>query len=934
MSGYSVQQLDPGYISKVNPQQVEKWVQDGIVKQQNGSYYVVSGSGLQFPESCFVKGNDGNIQTYQLDGKGLIVERSSVQAEPKGEVVSSQTDVSIPANMLIERMGLTQDEALKAEFLKYMVEQQKLNVDQDGNINFQNMSQDDISKTLTSMMKGFAELHPEKFVDPNAEKYVEFTADSDAGAIQQLSQGENPAIAEQPLVAVDGSKRYAVRDEGVLKKELSTPVGEVSYESSQGRSASIEATAVTTTVTKEGVVDVPDGLRDDKKARKRLEADAREGYAQLVAQANEEASKGNFELRNAIDLYIAESKYSKKIEKKEQELLQTSMGTRYNQDATANDADIVRLYLNEHLSDDERNQIYDLVEQLAQSENPQDQEKLLNAAKEMNFYNSNTGSFADLSETERYNAALVAIAKEQNLEPKNLLRLMATYEVMNERSAEQVLKDDKYFIEAQAEDFVKNQQVQQDAPNTRVYFSKESRKNAPDDGQFHNDIGKKGRKLVESCAELFGTEVSKADFDAAQKGENGGEYFEAEIRDPLTGEKTTKYFKFNEENWKRIMRIACDPESATEEDKLLLKNYNMTLQEGRNGLEMLVPINDGTMREIREIIGNDNGVTDNRELNAWRGMVESAGYSVDRNTTAGKRLLHVLKNAGIGTGIGLLTGGLGSLFGGALQFAGQTAAQTIGYSGRTADQTISGTTSGQTIHDSTTFNYSVNGEEFSKTVNKDIFVDGQDWSATVDGQEYSGTVQADGQHYGGSMQNHWETAKNSGILGGIGGTVHGLATMRGVNAQGRNTDDVFDLTRLVSTEGEPDTKNLSIEIPQFTTVETRRGEAEVGVDIAKLPAVRWQGPAAYHRMYKYEDGTPVSASDFAKAYKQEINGEMTNRYFYVFPELEVNGKKLVPVDNYEEEYKKIQEGVQGNVAGVTINPQGKRKVTVQGTIRS
>ena len=911
MSGYSVQQLDPGYISKVNPQQVEKWVQDGIVKQQNGSYYVVSGSGLQFPESCFVKGNDGNIQTYQLDGKGLIVERSAVQSEPKGEVVSSQTDVSIPTSKLIERMGLTQDEALKAEFLKYMVEQQKLNVDQDGNINFQNMSQDDISKTLTSMMKGFAELHPEKFVDPNAEKYVEFTADSDAGAIQQLSQGENPAIAEQPLVTADGSRRYAVRDEGVLKEQLSTPVGEVSYESSQGRSASIEATAVTTTVTKEGVVDVPEGLRDDKKARKRLEADAREGYAQLVAQANEEASKGNFELRNAIDLYIAESKYSKKIEKKEQELLQTSMGTRYNQDATANDADIVRLYLNEHLSDDERNQIYDLVEQLAQSENPQDQEKLLNAAKEMNFYNSNTGSFADLSETERYNAALVAIAKEQNLEPKNLLRLMATYEVMNERSAEQVLKDDKYFIEAQAEDFVKNQQVQQDAPNTRVYFSKESRKNAPEDGQFHNDIGKKGRKLVESCAELFGTEVSKADFDAAQKGENGGEYFEAEITDPLTGEKTTKYFKFNEENWKRIMRIACDPESATEEDKLLLKNYNMTLQEGRNGLEMLVPINDGTMREIREIIGNDNGVTDNRELNAWRGMVESAGYSVDRNTTAGKRLLHVLKNAGIGTGIGLLTGGLGSLFGGALQFAGQTAAQNI------------------TLKGPVSLTGDVSLDYHDNVITTDYYTDQYGTTAITHDTPVSGTA-----HGQATLTGDASLSGQAGILGGIGGTVHGLATMRGVNAQGRNTDDVFDLTRLVSTEGEPDTKNLSIEIPQFTTVETRRGETEVGVDIAKLPAVRWQGPAAYHRMYKYEDGTPVSASDFAKAYKQEINGEMTNRYFYVFPELEVNGKKLVPVDNYEEEYKKIQEGVQGTVAGVTINPQGKRKVTVQGTIRS
>ena len=381
------------------------------------------------------------------------------------------------------------------------------------------------------------------------------------------------------------------------------------------------------------------------------------------------------------------------------------------------------------------------------------------------------------------------------------------------------------------------------------------------------------------------------------------------------------------------MRIACDPESATEEDKMLLKNYNMTLQEGRNGLEMKLPINDGTMREIREIIGNDNGVTDNRELNAWRDMVESAGYSVDRNTTAGKRLLHVLKNAGIGYGVGFLTGGLGSLLGGALQYAGQTAAQTVGYSGKTGSQTVSGTTAGQTIHDSTTVNFNFNGENFSQTVNKDIYVEGQNWSATVDGQEYSGKVNVDGQHYGGSMQNHLDTANNAGILGGIGGLVHGAATVRGVNAKGRNTDDIFDLTRLVS-DSDTEAKNLSIELPQYTTVETRRGEMEVGTDIAKLPAVRWQGPAAYHKMYKYEDGTPVSASDFAKAYKKEINGEMTNRYFYVFPELEVNGKKIVPIDNYKAEYDKIKEGVRGNVAGVNINPQGKRKVSVQGTMRS
>ena len=931
MGSYSVQQLDPGYISKVNPQQVQKWVEDGIVKQQGDSYYVVSGTGVSFPESCFVRGADGKPQTYRLDAKGLIVERNSVQQEPKGEVVSTSTEISIPTNMLVERMGLAQDETLKAEFLTYMVEQQKLNVDQDGNINFQNMSQEEISKTLGTMMKGFAASHPEKFVDPNAEKYVEFTADSDAGAIQQLSQGENPAIAEQPEVAVDGSKRYAVRNEGVLKEELSTPVGEIKYEeAAQGRSASIEATSVTTTTTKEGVIDVPEGLRDSKKARKQVEADAREGYAKLLDQANSDP-----DLRNAIDLYIAERKYNGKIEKRMAELSEysTTMGGTKEKTTKRDDADIVQLYINKYANEEDRDALNGLVERIQNSSDPEDQKLIMDALKKSTILGL-PDNFEQLTPELRKKGALLAMSEACGLDSKSLLKLMATYDVMNERSPEQVLKDDEYFIKEQAEDFTRNKQVQQDVPNTTVHFSKSGRKDAPEDGKIHNDIGKKGRALVQACPEMLCDEIT--DPSKFKDGEDG--YFKTEINGQ------TRYFKFNQDKWKTFMGICCDPSTATDDAMKILfgdnatakenfiKDLNMTLQEGRSVLDMNLPSpygETGTLN-FKQIIGNSNDTVDNRELNALRDMVESAGYSVDRNTTAGKRLLHVLKNAGIGTGIGLLTGGLGSLFGGALQFAGQTAAQNITLKGPvslTGDVSLD-------YHDNVITTDYYTDQYGTTAITHDTPVSGTaHGQATLTG-DASLSGQADGQHYGGSMQNHWETAKNSGILGGIGGTVHGLATMRGVNAQGRNTDDVFDLTRLVSTEGEPDTKNLSIEIPQFTTVETRRGEKEVGFDIAKLPAVRWQGPAAYHKMYKYEDGTPVSASDFAKAYKKQINGEMTNRYFYVFTELEVNGKKLVPVDNYEEEYKKIREGVKGNVAGVTINPQGKRKVTIEGTIRS
>ena len=142
------------------------------------------------------------------------------------------------------------------------------------------------------------------------------------------------------------------------------------------------------------------------------------------------------------------------------------------------------------------------------------------------------------------------------------------------------------------------------------------------------------------------------------------------------------------------------------------------------------------------------------------------------------------------------------------------------------------------------------------------------------------------------------------------------------------------LTREV-TNSEDSDETLSIEIPQFTTVETRSCQMEVGEDVEALPAVRWQGPAAYHVLYRYEDGTPVSAKDFARAYKNKINGEMSRGNFYLYRDLEINGKKLVPVDNYKEVYKTIPEGIHaGHVDEVNVNPQGKKLVHAQGTISS
>ena len=156
--------------------------------------------------------------------------------------------------------------------------------------------------------------------------------------------------------------------------------------------------------------------------------------------------------------------------------------------------------------------------------------------------------------------------------------------------------------------------------------------------------------------------------------------------------------------------------------------------------------------------------------------------------------------------------------------------------------------------------------------------------------------------------------------------------MRGVQERGRNVDDIFDLTRLTQDEV-TENKTMNLKCPKFNEVQTRKGEITVEAEIPTLKAVAYRGPSAYNGLYKYEDGTPVSPRDFARAYQAKVNGKMTDFNFFVFPELEVNGKKIVPVDDYEEQYKKITPGRPGGQRGIKFNGTTRRTVRAQGTIK-
>lgn len=832
---------------------------------------------------------------------GTAVEKTGARPV-KGEVIGEPVkSYSVPSSMLIERMGLT-DDNLKAEFVKFLGEQKNLSLDKDGNISFDNANK----TALNDALKAFAEQHKENFVDPNAEKYVQFTEDSAPEIIDKL--GKDGSIAESPV----SERRYAVKNEETLRSTLDNKIGETTYEKADARPATVEAGLTTTTTTKENILDVPANLRESRKARNQLEDNAEKEYAKMAATADPAK-------RDAIDLYVAERKYHKQIDKKMADMLEykTTIGGTKLKKIQRDDADIVQMYINKYAEPKDRDKLNTLVNDIQNSTNAEDQKIIMDALKDSNVIGI-PDNYEQLTPELKKKGALISMAKASGYDPNTLLRLMATSEVMSDRTPEEVAKDDEYFAKEQAKDYVKNQQVRQDVPNTTVHFSKSARKDAPEDGKIHTDIGKKGRALVKACPTMLCDEIT----DPSQfKVDEDNGYFKANI------DGKDRYFKFSQDKWKTFMGICCDPSRATDAEmevlfgndknakENFLKDLNMTLQEGRSILEMKLPSpygETGTLK-FENIIGNSNNKIGNGELNSLRDMVESGGYSVDKNTTTGKRLLHVLKNAGLGAALGAATGGLGSLLSGALEVAGTTDPQYVSYSGKTADRVI---------HDTTTFKYEINGEKFTKTVNKDI---------TVKGDNYSGQVKAEGQKYSDSDNKYLDNAKNAGILGAIGGAATGLASMGGVHERGRNVDDVFALTKEVSNTEQSEEK-LALEIPQYTSVETRSCQMEVGQDVEALPAVRWQGPAAYHVLYRYEDGTPVSARDFAKAYKGKINGEMSNHNFYLFRDLEVNGKKLVPVDDYKEVYKTIPEGVRGNVAGVNVHPKGKKLVKAQGTI--
>ena len=979
----SVQQLDPNYIKAVNPQIVEQWVQDGKVKKQGNAYYVVGSTGY-FMESCFVKGTDGNIKTYQLDGKGTIVERRT--PKDTGEVVAVKKDTTVPMNMIItDSLGTTPDSEIAQDFINFLKDPNNnfnLQFDDDGNIVFgDNITKEEKETTLNTIIEKFGAAHQEKFTAPP----------QDTATFTTVTIGENTEqkiidqlIKDKVIEAQEDSaetRTYIIKDKNKLYETLPDQK-DVKYEKVESQPITVNATVTTTTTKKSNMLEVPEGvkLRDDKDARKKLEAEAREKYSNMLADAND----GDLQMRDAIDLYIAERKYNDKIGKRMAELETRTIGD--GKEKRTSGA-IVQLYLDEYANDEERTKINNLVDTILNSNNPNDKQLLLQIIQSTE--DSTATDLTELSDDTLRKGALTFVIRNMNIDSDTLLRLMAVSDVMGARSDEQKIKDDQYFINEQAKDYVRNQQAKQDIEDTTVHFSKSQRKNAPDDGKIHTDIGDVGRKLVDYCPELLCDSLTAEEFKGHENDKDNGY-----ITRKIDGE--IKYFKFSPEKWKSFMGALCDPTTITDKEmsilfgsneeakKKFIEDLNMTLQEGRQALGNLrLPTSiDGKSDTIslNTILGGDStdGKISNRDLNKLRGMVESAGYSVDKNTTGGKRLLYVMKNAAIGYGVGFATGGLGSLIGGALKHAGTTAAELITLTGQVTvsgattatgqgSMTGTGTVTGEgSLTGDVTLGYNDNvittdyyyGPNGVTTVTHNTPVSGTTTgqatltgNTTVTGEGSmtgTGTVSGQGTTTGEATlqgidegdpyevsinDHHLGQANRAGMTASVAAAIHSMFTMGGVEERGRNLDIIFDPFIESSTEEET-IENLKLHRLQYNKVETRSGSSETHVEVRALKAVKYRGPEAYSILYQYENGEPVNGMDFARAYKDKIGGDMSKGYFYVYPELEINGRKIIPIKDYEEKYKTITIGRSGTSKEVELPDQSYTiKTNLEATIR-
>lgn len=810
------------YGYELNPKQMQEW--SAYIKDNQ----VQGDADLRKAVIKFAKEN--NINQKQ----GVELERTVLEDKN----VTTTTTTTANVDDIAAKCGIT-DPADIQKFKQAFINA-KINVDAKGNIPY--TTEGDKSAVIRVL---------QEYANNNAKETLTFTKESDQTFIQNLVQ---QGIIKQ----IDNTGEYEILKKYDLEKALAKV--DSHEETLIPQKIQIQTTSVTNTESEEGVINVTGDKKKDKEAavaevrkwfdENPVEAErtmyvslAHHKYGKEITKEFNKIQKEYDNKKSDVELFDEYSTNTKYILEDQQQSLKDHMTVLYNRAfALPNDAD-------------EKQKQY--AEELQQA--------MVNALNK----SMSTANFTldDLKEDKtKLDAVKCYILHNTNFSKENILTTMATVNVMDARTDNQIDKDKEKWIQEEADRQIQCVKTEQTIANRRLHLTgdmkKKAKKGENNSSIEHEDIGNLGRNLCKKIPLWFGEPASgissKDDFytdkseDDFYTDKNGFEYFKAD---------DGKFYKFDPERYKRLCDIICNGNlnSLSEKDRQNFGiEHNMTLNEGREfATQQIFKNAEGKYRSLEQLMDPKDGDKkfSNRDLNKLRDFVERSGNSVDDNNTLWKKAWHIAKGAIIGGGLTFLTAGAGTWAAGAIGFAAQGADQLFSYSGQTASQTYTGTTKPTTVTDSTTFTYEINGKSYTQTVTKNITVDGQTWSVTAPGQNYSGTISADGQTVRGKTDQ--TPLKNGGyaaIFGAVAGAATAATSVSKVSDQGSYTDITANIRRKKRKSGEPNTSDKAVSYTTKKVVTVR--SAQVSKEITSAPChlkVRVVTKGSLHRGETMED---------------------------------------------------------------------------------
>lgn len=885
--------LSKEYVDTLTEKRIKQFIDNGLIRKSSATgQYELTQTGM----SVFIK-KSGESFTIKNDGKDIkVVDTidSSIDLgetmgltksnSPSASNVQSEEKPHFEMTFFYERLGIKDNPELQQKFIEQLNKVQGVTIE-DGVISYPGTNK--AAQAVQNAIFTFQDNNKQQYTNNNK---VTVIVNEDNQAMVNMMVEDN--LLEQNST----TGQYTIKNSNMRNEALQHATPTVSGTHLGTIDGTIQSTKTIATNT-EGLPKDNDAsnltvkLRDNKDERKRLETAAKASYTNWVKVP---------ENQDAVTLYVAANKYSKQVKQRVNELVEGATdATGINADGSAysiskeyniTGGEVFDLFIN-RLPEEERAEILKQVMEFANSDDPKIQTQLQRVLKGTYEKIDETTLNGPNGNTYKVEAAKLLFMEGLGLKPSDLLHMLAVNDVMGSRSQEQIESDNKYFIEHQSKDYVRNLQAQQDIADTTVYFSKKARKAAgKDENGINTDIGNRGRDLVRQAPQIFCDEVSENEFNQAKGTDMAEEYFTSVITEQerdnngkLTGKKITRtvYYKFDSQKYKDFMTLACDPDAASDPaNAQKLKDLNMTLQEGRDGLELHIPDKNGHMVPIVNLLGNNNGKVDNSELNAWRDLAETAGISTDNNPTYVKRLGDFAKKLGINGVLFVGAPVLGNLGSQLLNFANSTIPQVIKSPDTyftTPDRTFT-TPDKYVVTPAETI--TVGGQTFTHNIN----IDGVDYPITFQGPDTYINVGGDtikvegdtftikGETYKIDGKDVQVDSQNPGINVVKVAVATTVATAAGwlfndranIHAKGRANDDLYDPTIYVQQPDERET-TATFQFKEYTQ-SVGLGEPQFGGRADDLATMRRVG-LTYDKYSNINDNNAAQPvlSDMGKA---------------------------------------------------------------------